>query len=1181
MAMSSRYGFLVLAVGVCVASEVGLWLSPPCAADTPGTLGTGGRQRAAPCTWGCRPPNRSAEIVAAGTGSESPWIRVASSPRLEFEWDDENPRSLPDPSEPLSLTAADFDGDGVPDLAAGYKTGSRGLLLLFRGNVDSIFPQSGEAERRKRDGTFTDAPFLSPVRALTLPEPPDFLAAGDFAVDGRQDLVAAARGSNVLWWVSGDGSGGLGLARRTLLPGSVTALAGGEVNRADGLADVVLAISGPSGSRLLVFESPRGAMAAVPESVVLPAEGAALALGQLDVASPGDVAVACGDRLLIVHGRDRKLSLDRQRRASVPAPTVAEYPQTFVIRDLAIGDFVRGEEHRMELALLAADGTVHLRERAATDGGWIASVHRWPAVDGSSSTARVVRSRTSARGADDLILLDAAERKLAVLALGEPGPVELAVVDQPVAALPMRLNPDALSDLVMLVAGGLAPAVAMTRGGSTFVVDSGGDGEDCDPDDGICSTGEIVGGECELTFECTLNAAIQQANASPGLDSIGFAVASVNLLVGLSDVEGPVVFEGGGVTVHGSGLRLTFGNSTVRDMVIQDEQNFFSAGVWLGGPGNFVEGSLIGTDVSGSVARPNFRGVGGPSAGNTIGGTVAAARNVISGNLFLGIDLTGAANVVRGNYIGTDASGTLALPNDGGGVSSFGSQNVFGGTAAGAGNLISGNGFHGLEIAVGTGSLIQGNLIGTDAGGAAALGNGTSGTLGVVGVLIGGSDGNTVGGTAPGARNVISGNPATASGGGLAINPDSSGNLVQGNLIGTDTTGTRALGNVGSGVLIRGEGNNVGGSAPGAGNVISATEAPFDGDGLVLAEGSGHLVLGNLIGTDVTGTLALPNARHGLWVARLFAAGNTVGGSEEGAGNSIAFNGGHGIWAAGSDNAFVANGIFSNGGHGVAVTDESGNTLSASSIFDNVGLGIDLGDDGVTANDAGDLDGGANNQQNFPVLVSSSINDPFTAVAGDLDSAPGGSYRIEFFASPSCDPSGHGEGRAFLGSTEVTTDASGHADYSFEFEGHVGELVTATATDLLTGDTSEFSSCLLSSCDVDADCDDGQFCNGTETCPAGSCQAGTPVDCDDGVGCTSDACNETTDSCDNTPDDAACDNGLFCDGAETCAPLLDCLPGSDPCPGLTCDEVNDVCSDLIFRDDFELGDTSAWSSTSP
>jgi hypothetical protein len=98
-------------------------------------------------------------------------------------------------------------------------------------------------------------------------------------------------------------------------------------------------------------------------------------------------------------------------------------------------------------------------------------------------------------------------------------------------------------------------------------------------------------------------------------------------------------------------------------------------------------------------------------------------------------------------------------------------------------------------------------------------------------------------------------------------------------------------------------------------------------------------------------------------------------------------------------------------------------------------------------------------------------------------------------------------------------------------------------------------------CTSDGACDNDLFCDGVESCDDwGFCQAGAPVDCDDGVGCTVDSCNEGTDSCDNVPDDALCDNGLFCDGAEWCDPVADCQDGVDPCdPDEICNEEEDVC----------------------
>ena len=104
------------------------------------------------------------------------------------------------------------------------------------------------------------------------------------------------------------------------------------------------------------------------------------------------------------------------------------------------------------------------------------------------------------------------------------------------------------------------------------------------------------------------------------------------------------------------------------------------------------------------------------------------------------------------------------------------------------------------------------------------------------------------------------------------------------------------------------------------------------------------------------------------------------------------------------------------------------------------------------------------------------------------------------------------------------------------------------------------SATTVGSCVVDDDCDDGVFCNGAETCSVGSCEAGSAVTCDDGVACTVDSCNESTDSCDFTTDDMACSDGLFCNGAETCNSTLGCQAAATPaCQGLQCDEIADVC----------------------
>ncbi len=178
---------------------------------------------------------------------------------------------------------------------------------------------------------------------------------------------------------------------------------------------------------------------------------------------------------------------------------------------------------------------------------------------------------------------------------------------------------------------------------------------------------------------------------------------------------------------------------------------------------------------------------------------------------------------MQGNYIGTDRTGTVDLGNTDDGIRVFGNDNILGGSLPGQGNLISGNGMAGIQIAAGDRNVIRGNLIGTNARGTGALGNGFTG------VWVDGDSDNVIGGhTTAGEGNVISGNGA----GGIRITASfgtgpAAGNLIEGNRIGTDPSGTVSIGNTGAGILIEsftGEsaaGNTVGGTAPLAGNVIA------------------------------------------------------------------------------------------------------------------------------------------------------------------------------------------------------------------------------------------------------------------------------------------------------------------------------------------------------------------------
>src|SRR5207247_690913 len=219
-------------------------------------------------------------------------------------------------------------------LICGYGRPGGGIITLHCGNVDSIYQNSPEAQRRKSEGTFTDSAFLSLTRVFEAPIAADFVGAGDFDGDGHWDVVIAARGGKELYLLPGDGEGSFLSARKIALGGAVTSLITGEINRADGLTDIVVGVLADDGPKVLVFEGPEGALKAKPEVFALPGEPRALALGQFDDEYTMDLAVGAGSELVIIHGRDRKLSLDDIRRAEVLPARIDSRAFGFEIRSI-------------------------------------------------------------------------------------------------------------------------------------------------------------------------------------------------------------------------------------------------------------------------------------------------------------------------------------------------------------------------------------------------------------------------------------------------------------------------------------------------------------------------------------------------------------------------------------------------------------------------------------------------------------------------------------------------------------------------------------------------------------------------------------------------------------------------------------------------------------------------------
>ncbi len=398
-----------------------------------------------------------------------------------------------------------------------------------------------------------------------------------------------------------------------------------------------------------------------------------------------------------------------------------------------------------------------------------------------------------------------------------------------------------------------------------------------------------------------------------------------------------------------------------------------------------------------------------------------------------------------------------------------------------------------------TANRVLGNLIGTDRTDTQSYGNFGNGVE-----IDGGGVDNTIGGTATGAGNVIanSGNDGVLISGTTAI-----GNLFQGNMIGTDFTGTQQFPSDDNSLEIdEGVDNTIGGSTAGAGNVI--VESDGDGVQILGSDATGNLIQGNMIGLDgaeagsVDIDVNLDNSQNG--VAIDGGRDNTIGGTGADAGNVIGGNGGCGILISGAgatgnlvegnligatasgdteffsteyyydgndqggiyidsggDNtvggtaAGAGNTIAYNEGPGVVVTGNTavGDEIVGNDIFNNLRQAIDIRGDGVTYNSPVPRVG-PNNFQNFPIVVATAAG----RLEGWLDgSTPDATFRVDIFASTGYGPGGAGEAVDLLGSLEVTTDADGSAVFAVPYRAPADlPIISATATSPL-GNTSEVS----------------------------------------------------------------------------------------------------------------------------
>ena len=721
-----------------------------------------------------------------------------------------------------------------------------------------------------------------------------------------------------------------------------------------------------------------------------------------------------------------------------------------------------------------------------------------------------------------------------------------------------------LSALAMLSS---SPATAGPIPGVTYTVDTTVDSGStaCTAADDDCSLrGAILNA---ISSPLTIDTIVFDLGAGFPDIILGDALPTITSPVDIDGSTGgatKVVVDGFVASSGSNGFVLSnHQGSTIRDMVII---YFDGDGIEIsGGGGHMVLGNYIGVVETGDTPGPNTGNginivssdenlIGGSGNVRSAGGDPAGGRNVISGNTQDGIliDADSSGNRVLGNYIGIPANGANGLGNGSEGVVVLGDDNQIG--APGDGNVISAGNDSNVAI-VGSNNVVQSNVIGLNAteqqdvtgeapgvvivggddnqiGGTPTQGNHIAGNDGGGVAIIGGSGtrvlGNNIGAAdghythynapwgvyvgkeasntvigAPGGRNLISGNHPTD----VAIDQGGAGTEIASNWIGLDSTGANVEEPSLIGVRIFGDDVTVGGPTEGHRNVISGHPT----HGIYIDAASGVDVLNNYVGTDPTGTQAIPNGVEGAGIFLINASNNQIG--APGDGNLVSGNALHGITIVGEfatgnsvqDNLIgttadveparsgysaagfgalgntlagvLIDGASNNliGGEGagnvIAFNNEqgilvrnggTGNTISQNSIYANPLGGIDLVPElGANNNDDDDPDTGANDLQNHVTLTSAVLTGDSMHVQGIYNSNPGSDFTIEVFNNGNCSPHGFIEsGQEYIGSVDVHTNSSGDATVDATFTGveagHAYIVATATNED---GSTSETQTC--------------------------------------------------------------------------------------------------------------------------
>ena len=790
--------------------------------------------------------------------------------------------------DPVALASADLDEDGVPDLISGFASGKGGSLTVHRGNIQALWPYGSAIE------SGPPQPFFPDARTFTLPERPDFVVTGDFDADGHLDVVTGQRGSTALYFLKGNGRGTLLAPKRVDLSGSITALIAGDINRADGLADIIVSLNTSAGPRALVYESPKGAIKADPEIFKLPHATTSLALGRFDGGAMNGLAIGAGDQLMIIHGRDRQLSRSASQRAAVAPARVTQQTLPFTINAIASGDFTGAGPG---IAALGNDQRIHILEgplnqklisdAAASDPNFVPTMQL--AGEGTKSPAN---GGTLTPGADARISVLRKAGRVNTTAWTERSSVEL----------PSGFSQKVPQLLAARVSGSLQENVLAPDSGNGQVH--------------VLSTSRAISGSRALTPQAIRSTAITRTPMQlfASLQSESAPAAVLPMRLGRHGLNGLVMLQEGqpspvlmpqdvppaNVYVVTNTKDAPKDSAPVGSLRYAMNQVEAASGAAGGGnyeidfniptsdPGyNSATGTFLIQPVSESVpgALDNFA-LPPVNATVTIDGYTqpgASPNTLANGDnakILIQIDGSKATTPGGAGFVPFDDIGSVFRGFD---FTGWTNPAISNNTASGA---------EGIE-ANGVGDFIEGNFFGTDTTGKTAAPN-RIGIFADNGPLFGSAPGNIIGGTTPQARNILSGN----SNSGVLFLSIAYEAQLQGNFVGLDTSGAAialntqggSRSNVFDGVGLNGPTVTIGGTLPGTANFIAGNGTNVDINDLTNGgAASNSNVQGNFIGTNTNGTAGFANQGYG--VSILHDVNNmTIGGTTSAARNIISGN---------------------------------------------------------------------------------------------------------------------------------------------------------------------------------------------------------------------------------------------------------------------------------------------------